>query len=193
MSLIQDYTPPQKNSILIFEKNKPVILTLLAKPVFAWHDIAFEKDENTGKSTKVYENYLPYKNGQKAPLIIGRTDILGYMDKPRKYKHKWLCEVFNNDTGTVQLAEFDHYTLHNALYQIDAEYELLETPIKILKSGEKTDTNYTATPLQARNYPLPSDIQERRQVAGIDLESVFSTFESETQEFVDDSETVYQD
>jgi hypothetical protein len=192
--MLQDYTAPAKNAILIFEKNKPVIFTLLAKPVFAWHDIAFEKDENTGKSTKVYEEYRPYKNGQKAPQIVGRPDILGYADKPRKFKHKWLCEIYNHDVNQVQLAELEHYTLHNALYQIDAEYELLETPIKIIKSGEKTETNYTATPLQARNYPLPADIQERRELANIDLESVFTTFEKEVADLeVYDSQDIYED
>ena len=185
MSLLAEYQAPKKEEAtkpLYLQKileNEPQIIQLLQAPVFGWRDFAIEKNAE-GKNIVAVNSYLPYvadKDGQYLrPTITERLDIIDNMSKKdRRYKHIWLTLIYNHTSQSVQFYEFGQGAIIEALLNLDLEYDLIDTPVKISKSGLGVDTKYSVLPLPSKKFPLPIEaISEQIEKLQPDLTAPFT-------------------
>ena len=184
MSMFDNYEKPTKGNRYLKEIDPKtgVVVRLLQAPVFAWKDLAFEPAVGDEKAKKVIEDYFPYTDPKKRPVLTKRPDIKRYKSTDARYaSHVWACLAFNQDLKEVQYFEIDKTDIMDGLVATDKSgYNLLDTDIKITRTetvsnGKKSNT-YAVVPLPPNvKQELPPNIGEMITDLNIDLNRIFTS------------------
>lgn len=138
-------------------------------------------------------NYMKFKGGENKIRILSKP-IIGWLDwqdkKPLRFrmkdkpskpvdpakaiKHFWAMVVWNYNESQVQILEITQSSIQTAIKSLSADADWgnpFEYDIKINKTGEKMETNYTINPVPHKK--LSNEIKVAYESKPINLEALY--------------------
>jgi hypothetical protein len=138
-------------------------------------------------------NYMKLKQGENKFRILSKP-IIGWLDwkdkKPLRFrmkdkpkapidaakpiKHFWAMVVWNYNDSQVQVFEITQSSIQTAVSALSNDSDWgspLTYDIKIIRTGEKMETQYTVNP--SPHKPLSNEIKEAYQTKRINLEALY--------------------
>lgn len=149
--LPQDYETPVMNNYMKFQKGENRF-RILSKPIVGWLDWEDKKP-------------IRFKMDHKPDAPI---------DPSKPIKHFWAMVVFNYATDSVQVLEITQKTIHKAITDLSKDKDWgspLEYDLKVMKTGEGMDTEYSVVPVPAK--PIGLAIQEAYENKPVNLNALY--------------------
>lgn len=141
------------------------------------------------------QNYVKLEKGENKIRILSKP-IIGWLDwkdnKPLRFpmnekptkpidpdkpiKHFWAFVVWSYNTNSIAIMEITQATIQHAIQALSKDQDWgnpFRYDIKIIKSGEKLDTEYTVNPVPHK--PVTAEVQNAFMLKGeIKLTNLFS-------------------
>lgn len=111
----------------------------------------------------------------KTPIEEPQDIKLDKEGKPTKVKHFWAFVVWNYDTKNVEILQLTQSTVQSAITNLvkDEDWgDPKQYDIKITRTGEGFDTEYTVSPKPAK--PISDEILKKYNDKKINLEALFT-------------------